>query len=367
MVKSKLADWLRRQVVGFMVATGKVAENALNQEGQSLGEETKMQQRVKQGTLSDDLMRGELTQQVMELRWRMYAVVEAAQSKNVVFKGYMKDDDGNEIVIDGERVPLYETFEIDPTIVKAKGDPYDDYEIEMVVDNTVITRGKMDDGSIDDVKIDDKTQKELENIKEDVEEGKNTEYKIMYDSRTGEEVLVPKNITSAKDFHEAEERKNEYPVLVWREYRTKFELEKFTEKLYIRKIDEKHRLLEFYVSKYPNQDDRKTHLFVSEVKKAMKNPRVADFTDINEVGFITYKTVGCKDFREFQYKVLGVDKIVEHEGYYIVKFKAEVLVDGVYIMEKYKEGAEELIQKYENKEKREGEADNTYTQGFEDA
>jgi len=360
---SKLGKWLKRQFIGIVLATGKVGENALNQEGTSLGEETKMQQSIKQGTLSHDLINGQLTQQVMELRWRTYKVLEATQSIGTKFLGYMKDDDGNDVVIEGEKVPLFETFEINPTSINATGDPFDDYDVELIVDNTTITRGRMGDGSIDDVQVAYQTQNELEEVKEKIKEGdEDTGYKIMYDP-DGNEVVVPANVTSARDFHEAEEKKDEHPVLIWREYRTKFELEKFTKKLYIRNIDDKNKLLEFYVAKYPDEDNKKSQLFISEIKKAIKNPRVCDFTDINEVGFITDKTIGAKDFREYQYKVLGVDKIVEHDGYYIIKFKAEVMVDGEYIMEKYR--MDDLDEKYENKERKDNEAGNTYSKGFE--
>ncbi|NIQ16661.1 MAG: hypothetical protein GTO02_20425, partial [Candidatus Dadabacteria bacterium] len=59
---------------------------------------------------------------------------------------------------------------------------------------------------------------------------------------------------------------------------------------------------------------------------------------------------GAKDFHEYQYEILGFDKIVEYGGYYIIKFKAKVVVDGDNILEKYRQ--EELDKKYENRIKK---------------
>jgi hypothetical protein len=135
----------------------------------------------------------------------------------------------------------------------------------------------------------------------------------------------------------------------------------FTDKLYVRDIDGKNKLLEFYISRYPNENDRKTNLLVSTLKKAMKNPRVTDMFDIHEVGFITHRSIGAPDFHEYQYKIIDFDKIVEHNGYYVVKFKAEIMVDGVSLVEQYRMG--DLDERYENLEMKRGDNNSYYTKG----
>ena len=142
--------------------------------------------------------------------------------------------------------------------------------------------------------------------------------------------------------------KTDKPIKIIRDLRPKFELESFTNKLNIRIINDKERLLEFYVSIYPDEYDRKTRLFLSEVKKAIKNPRASNMLDIIGVGFTSYKDIGVKDFHQFHYEVKEFDKIVQFDGYYVIKFKSEVILNGEYLLEKYR--LEELDQKYKNKE-----------------
>jgi hypothetical protein len=104
------------------------------------------------------------------------------------------------------------------------------------------------------------------------------------------------------------------------------------------------------VSIYPDEYDKRSKLFLSELKRAIKNPRVINMLDITAVGFTTYKAIGVKDFHEYQYKITGFDKIVEFNGHYIIKFKSEVIVNGEYLLEKYR--LSELDKKYENKERK---------------
>ena len=56
---------------------------------------------------------------------------------------------------------------------------------------------------------------------------------------------------------------------------------------------------------YPDEYDRKTRLFISEVKKAIENPMSVNMLDIEEVIFVTYKSIGVDDFLEFKssYKI----------------------------------------------------------------
>jgi hypothetical protein len=51
---------------------------------------------------------------------------------------------------------------------------------------------------------------------------------------------------------------------------------------------------------------------------------------------------------DFEYKIVKFDKLIEFDGYYVVKFKAEVIKNGESLIEQYRE--EGLDKKYENKE-----------------
>ena len=133
--------------------------------------------------------------------------------------------------------------------------------------------------------------------------------------------------------------------------RIKFYIENFTTKLNIRKISESEKLLEFYVSKYPDEYRPTSRLFINKIKKALEAGVVDDnLLTIDEVGFITDNTVGSPNFLCFGYKINGFHRIVEYEGYYIIKYKADVIISGVNVLAEFVEAG--LDKRYENKEVR---------------
>ena len=315
---SKISKWLSRQIGSLMLATAKVEQNALSQEGQSLGTEASKFQRHSQGTLADDLVNGVITQEVKDLRWRMYKVLEASAKVSAKVVG---DLDSGDYTIE-----TYVSEGNDEILSKVKLDSSDEYKLEMVVDGESITKGREESLNTDVV---DTTLATETLIDEDGDE-----YKTL-------------GVISNKD---NEHHDIEYPIKIDREDIPKFYIEKFTKKLNVRIIDETHRLLEFYISKYPSEYNRNTYLLISELKKAMVNPRSTNILYIDNIGFVTYKTIGVNDFRVFEYKVTEFDKIVDFDGYFVIKFKCEVITNGEYLLEKYRET--DLDNKYENKERK---------------
>jgi hypothetical protein len=315
---SKISTWLNRQIGSLMLATAKVEQNALSQEGQSLGTEASKFQRHSQGTLADDLVNGVITQEVKDLRWRMYKVLEASAKVSAKVVG---DLDSGEYIVE-----TYISEGTDVILNKVKLDSTDDYKLEMVVDAEAITKGREEALNADAI---DTTLATESIIDEDGNERKTL------------------GIISNED---NEHHNIEYPIKIDREDIPKFYIEKFTKKLNVRIIDETHRLLEFYISKYPSEYDRKTYLLVSELKRAMVNPRSTNILHIDNIGFVSYKTIGVNDFRVFEYKVIEFDKVVEFDGYFVIKFKCEVTTNGEYLLEKYREV--DLDNKYEKKERK---------------
>lgn len=315
---SKISTWLSRQIGSLMLATAKVEQNALSQEGQSLGTEASKFQRHSQGTLADDLVNGVITQEVKDLRWRMYKVLEASAKVSAKVVG---DLDSGEYEIE-----TYISEGTDVILNKVKLDSSDDYKLEMVVDGEAITKGREEALNADAI---DTTLATESIIDEDGNERKTL------------------GVISNED---NEHHDIEYPIKVDREDTPKFYIEKYTKKLNVRVIDETHRLVEFYISKYPSEYNRNTYLLVSELKRAMVNPRSTNILYIDNIGFVTYKTIGVNDFRVFEYKVVEFDKIVEFDGYFVIKFKCEVTTNGEYLLEKYREA--DLDNKYEKKERK---------------
>ena len=300
----KLTKWVKKQFTAISVALSNVEKNSLSQEDISIGTDTQNHQRHLQGTLLDSLIRGEVTEEVADLRWRLFKVLNT--SDKLIIKHISTNPDGDksfsvEKVTDKKQKSL---------LRKVKLDTHDNYPLELVIDNKEITL------SILDVVGDNKLS--------EIGEIDNENYHSLI--------------------------KTDKPIKIVRDLRPKFEIETFTKKLNIRSITDKEKLMEFYISKYPDKYDKKTSLLIAEIKRAIANPKTANILDIKAIGFTTYKSLGCKDFYQFQYKVTGFDKIIEFNGHYVLKFKCDVIVDCEYLLEKYR--VNELDKKYNNKERK---------------
>jgi len=272
-------------------------------------------------SLLHGLKNGVINKEVETLRWRMYKVLD--ESKNIKTKVISYDEDG---------FPITESVVFNPSVglSKIKVDNFDDYKLELVVNNDEIT---------------------LSTFLEGIEEVKQEDIVTSVDLDGNSTATIGTIKTEQADEVESA-NKAERVITCVRDFRPKFQIENFAKKMNVRTISETEKLLEFYVSKYSDEDDRKSSLFLSEIKKAINNPRATDFLDILSVTFVSYNTTGVKDMLDFEYKITKFDKLVEFDGYYIVKFKAEVIKNGESLIEQYRE--EELDKKYENKERRKG-------------
>ena len=237
---------------------------------------------------------------------------------------YVKDAEGNEIP-----VTVIKKTDKKKGLNKIKLDPYDVYPLEMVVDNTPVASSGNEAMDNSFISVYDDVQK---NFNED-----------------GELISATHGVIKGDDYYAT--NKADLPIKIGRMFIPKFEIENFTKKLNVRKVnDEGIRLLEFYISMYPDVEDRKTRLLISDIKKAINNPVSVTFLEIKEVGFITYKTLGVEDFYEYQYDIIELDKIIEFNGHYVIKYLAKVSVDAKDILDEHR--VTELDEKYDKKEKK---------------
>ena len=319
----KTVNWVRKNFAALALATASVEKNVLGQNAKELEGNISNEQRHNQGTLADSLERGEITQEVKELRWRMFKILEA--SDKMMVSSISVDGDGYHEL----DVKKYDSKTIKSALRKVNVDDFDDYPLEMVIDNKDITLSNSDVIN-DNIKIYDLDERQ-DSVKE-----------ISGDtSATLGEI-------SSEEYHST--IKAEKPIKVVRDLMTKFNIENYTKKLNIRSINDNEKLLEFYVSKYPDEFNRKSRLFLSELKRVIDRPRNASMLELSGVGFTTYKSTGVKDFHQYQYQITKFDKIIEFNGHYVIKFKANVIVNGIYLLEKYR--LDELDKKYEKKERK---------------
>ena len=315
----KTADWLKKKLGTATLALSNVEKTALNQTGELMSSDISHAQRHTQGQVADSLINGQVTQEVMDLRWRTYKVLRETEGITAEIVGY--ETDGTPIVKTVKKNK-------DKNILKIKLDDNDTYPLEMVLDNTEIALDGAEPMQSEYLKLEDTPT-------------------LNYDD-DGEIVSATHGGLSAAEHHATNKTKK--PITIEREFTPRFNLEKYTKKLNIRKIDDENRLLEFYVSVYPDPYDRSSRLFLSEIKKIIVNPDLSNTFEMKSVDFISYKTLGTNDFLEYKYSDIIYDKIVEFNGFYVIKFKCKVIVNGLDIFEEHRQ--EVLDKKYENKDKK---------------
>lgn len=325
---NKLKNWVSRKIAMVSLAMANVEKNALSQSSEPLSTDTTKFQRHTQGQLADSLINGVVTQEVMDLRWRTYKIMRETEGVTAEITGY--DDDGMPIVKMSKRNKK-------AGLKKVKMDEFDNYPLEMIIDNSELVLGgnqAMDNENISI--LDEVIINETIGPKDDDREPGKVEWSATHGTIGGVEYYAT--------------NKAERPIIIIREELPQFMIENFTKKLNVRTINEEEKLLEFYVSKYPDEYNRTSRLFISEVKKLIETPRTSTTLEIKGVNFITYKCMGVDDFLEFEYEITSFDKIVEFNGFYVIKFIAKTKIDGEDILNKHR--MTELDKKYENKEKK---------------
>lgn len=295
----KFYNFIVSKLILFLFSLHKTEKGLLTNQNNSSDDNTNNDRRATQGQLADSLLNGEITKEVENFRWRTYKILRQMEGLESTIIGY--DDDG---------FPIVETKKINrkESLSKIKLDEYDDYELEMVVDNTPIT-----------VSIADTL-------------------KTINDDELIDEIQHNANF------------KNTYPLTIKRKIISSFDIEKYTKKLNVRIIDNDKRLLEFYISKYPDIENKTHKLFINKLKKTIDNPNSSNIFNIDGVYFITNKTIGVVDLLEFEFNNLIYDKTIEFDGYYVVKFVGEIEKNGLDLTNKYLK--EKLETKYCNKEEK---------------
>lgn len=313
-----MKNWLKKQISALSIAFSNVEKNILGQLSDNIENGSKQERRRLQGTLADSLVHGEITQEVKNLRWRNYKILKASRGTELEVD-YI-DENGN---------VYYKKKDINYRLAlnKVKLDNFDNYELEMVFDNNDITVSIYDTIS--------------EYIKE---------YDIPINQIKKNNSIVTSHgqINSVEYFAT---NKFDKPINIVREHAPKFFIENYTKKINVRKISSDEKLLEFYISKYGDNYNKNQTLFVKHLKKIIdSNLKKSNSFDIDNVNFITNNTLGSEDFLLYSYGDLNFDKIIEFDGYYVIKFKSKVLIDGKDILLDYIEP--ELEKKYENKERK---------------
>lgn len=310
---NKFKNKIRDAATALLLSLSKVENNSIRQPDKSSEPSVSQDVNENSHSLAYALKNNIINQEVRNLRWRTYKVLRESKKYKSKIVGYEQETEDDENLTENKPIVSSRAV-IDQSnpLSKIKVDTTDQYPLEMVVNNEEITMGKYDSM-----------------IHNGIEATTGSDGKPTYSGNTDSINFFINN--------------SERPISVEREILPRFEIEQYTKRLNVRVINESERLLEFYVSKYPIVEIPTSKLFVSEIKKIIEGKR-SDIIDITGVGFITYNTIGADDLLGFQYDNLKFDKIIEYDGYYVIKYKADVVINGIYIADKYLE--EELEKLY---------------------
>ena len=260
---------------------------------------TTIQQQVTENRVSKDLLKGEVTQQVEELRYRTYRVDRESKK--------------------------FEYFSPTKAIRFDKQDSkhvkYDNSDgLELI---TIQPNHPLVENVFDATKDIDFTNAEL----------------------TDEQGNVSINVG---DFSV----RNEYKIKIERDFAPRFRLEAYTTRLVVKKLDDNDNvILDFYVSKYPQERDMKSIYFVNEAEKIMNGYRQSDVIRMDRVAFVTSHAYGLDDMIDFRFDHVYFKDILEYDGHYVFKFKAHAYVNGKDLTDEYY--SDSMAEKYENNERKE--------------
>lgn len=134
------------------------------------------------------------------------------------------------------------------------------------------------------------------------------------------------------------------------EFTPRFYIEEYTKRIVVRKIDDNHDMIDFYVSKYPDVSDFKSKGFVREIEKIKNESLRSDIIDIKGISFVTDHAYKLNDMMEFEFNNISLQYINEFDGHYVISFKGYVLKNGVDLTKKYYNKT--MADKYEMKVKK---------------
>ena len=295
----ELRDRINAYWTGFFYGLKDTNDTVFTQAGIDNSVGTEIQQQVTENRVSKDLLKGEVTQQVEELRYRTYKVDRESKQ--------------------------FEYFS--PT----KAIRFDKQDSKFV-------------------KYDNSDNLELITIQPNHANTAN-----IYDGTKNVDFLNAKlidgqgNVSINLGHFDVE---NKYNIEIERDFMPRFKLEAYTTRLVVKKLDdEDNMILDFYVSKYPQEKDMKSIYFIKEVEKLMSGYKQSDITSMIRVSFVTSHAYGLNDMIEFRFDHIYYKGILEYDGHYILKFKAHAYVNGKDQTDEFY--SKSMDEKYRNNEKKE--------------
>ena len=236
------------------------------QKDTTAGSDSTIEQQQEVNSVYKDMLKGELTQEVIELRHEMY--FSERRSKKYEYAG------------GGRAVKKNNVFDYKGKIEMSDGLP-----VVLVQDNREDEGSLMDFGIYhmgDKVELDEKAKGDLNNM-----------------------------------------GKKDFTIKIERDFTPRFYLERHVKKIVVKAIDDKHSLIDLYVPMYRSQFDNRDKFFQSELSKIYMGDLRSDLINFTTLSFITYNAGGVDDLIEYRFKNASFENILKFDGSYILRFEVE--------------------------------------------
>lgn len=274
---------------GMIYGMKATEDEMFHQSGISVDSGSTINQPVSEHSVAKALLRGELTQEVQELRYRTYKVSQEAKTYNYYSPKLAKKKNVND----------YKYAE--DSILKD-----DNREIITIQDNRI----------------------EVENV---------TDALI----RMGDSIVF----TEKPD-------KYHIQIIRGDDVFPRFKIENYITKIVVKQGDsEDTAVLDMYVSKYPNDKKKLSKPFIREVEKVKDGLINTDIFDIKSLMFETLNAYHMPDMMRFEFNHLKLETIIEYEGSYVIRFNSKIVDGGTDLTEEFYEP--QMAKKYETKAKKE--------------
>lgn len=273
-------NWLNKvfnslKLTWYYLIQGLIAadKTIVNSQKEDASSNTVITQEQQQKSVLQDLLRGEVTEEVKELRYEMYHVERESRKYEYSGGGHAK-----------KRNELFD--------YPGKLETSDGLEIKLVQNNSPIVKSLIDEGIVchgEDVNIDNSFNGKFQ-INRDVEQ--------------------------------------EYRVKIERDFIPRFMLERYITKVVVKDADETHVVLDIYVPQYRGQYDNISKLFQSELKKIYEGNSRSDLLSFTSLEFATRNCYGSEDSFVFKYNKPVFHNIIKFDGDYVLRFYCEVEING---------------------------------------
>ena len=243
---------------------------------------TTITQQKESKSLYEALLKGEITQEVIEARHEMYYAER--RSHDYIYNG------------GGRAAKKNDVFNYDGYVENSDG-----HRIQIVQDN------KQDMANYEDYGI-DINYNETDNV---------------YGTIKNEDVA-----------------KKEYTIKILRSFIPKFRLEEYATKVVVKICDDK-RIVDLYFSKYPIEFNRLSRMFVNAMTAIYMGDVRSELLEIDGLSFVTKNAYGADDLIRYSYNNFEFRDIIEFDGSYVLRFLCDVVEEGTDLIEEFYDEATE--------------------------